>query len=374
MENNQLHMTVKEDGGHTLLISFSNRLDSHTVASLWRPCLDLQSQHQPEILNIDIRDVSYCDGAGMALLLELKRRQLQINKTINIRGLNSWLENLLQLVEQPIKPMKEEEFKRGVAETVGMLVVRILKNVRENIIFIGKLSVELWRTLKHLRTIRWCDFWRTIEEVGPNALSLIAMIGFLVGLISTFQSAEPMGRFGTQIYIINLVSLGLIREMGPLMSAVLLAGRTASAFAAELGTMKINQEIDALTTMGLDPMRFLVIPRILATTLMAPFLNIFLVFFGLIGCGIVMYALGYNFDIYLNQLYNAIDLRDIFGGMVKTFAFGFVIACVGCLYGLKTRISASAVGFSTTQAVVSSIIMIVLVDGVFACIYYVLGV
>ena len=367
-------MIAKEEAGHTLLITFSNHLDLHTVADLWYSCFELQNKHQPEILNIDVRAVNYCDGAGIALLLELKRRQLQAKKKFNIQGLGSWLEDLLRIAEQPVKQPHEEGFRLNIAETLGMLVVRVVKNIRENIIFIGKLTVEIVHAFKHPSDIRWRDFWRTIEEVGPNALSLIALIGFLIGLISTFQSAEPMGRFGAQIYIINLVGLGLFREMGPLMSAVLLAGRTASAFAAELGTMKINQEVDALTTMGLDPIRFLTIPRVLATTVITPFLNIFLVFFGLIGCAIVMNTLGYNFDIYMNQLYSSINLRDIFGGMIKTVAFGFVIASTGCLHGLKTRISASAVGHSTTQAVVNSIIMIVIVDGVFACIYYVLGI
>lgn len=367
-------MAVKEIANNALLIEFSDRLDLRTVADLWQPCLDIQNKRKPDILNIDVKKVNYCDGAGVALLLELKRRQIKAEKKFDIQGLNSWLENLLLAAEKPIKTPREEGFFVNVAETVGMVTVRVFKNIRENIIFSGKLSVELARAFSHPVSIRWQDFWHTLEEVGPNALSLIALIGFLVGLISTFQSAEPLGRFGAQIYIINLVGLGLIREMGPLMSAVLLAGRTASAFAAELGTMKINQEIDALTTMGLDPVRFLTIPRILATTVIAPFLNIFLIFFGLVGCGLVMNSLGYNFDLFMNQLYSSIGLGDIIGGMIKTFVFGFVIASVGCLHGLKTRIGASAVGLSTTQAVVSSIIMIVFVDGIFSCVYYVLGI
>jgi phospholipid/cholesterol/gamma-HCH transport system permease protein len=374
MKNNCLHMTVKEVSENTLLIEFSERLDLNTIADLWKSCLEIQLQHKPDILNIDVEKVTYCDGAGIALLLELKRRQLKEKKQFNIHGLSSWLENLLIAAEKPAKPSEEEGFFINVAETVGIATVRAIKNFRENIIFCGKLTAELINTCISPSSIRWKDFWRTVEEVGPNSLPLITLIGFLVGLISTFQSAEPLGRFGAQIYIVNLVGLGLVREMGPLMSAVLLAGRTASAFAAELGTMKINQEIDALTTMGLEPVKFLTIPRILATTIMSPFLSIFLIFFGLVGCAMVMKSLGYNFDIFMNQLYNSIDLTDIAGGILKTFVFGFVIASIGCLHGLKTRIGSAAVGLSTTQAVVSSIIMIVFVDGTFACIYYFLGI
>jgi phospholipid/cholesterol/gamma-HCH transport system permease protein len=253
-------------------------------------------------------------------------------------------------------------------------VVGVLNNIRENIILIGMLSVHLLQTLLHPKSVRWQDFMKTMEDIGPNALPLIVLIGFLVGLITAFQAAIPLGRFGAQIYIADLVGLTLVKEMAPLMTAVLLAGRTASAYAAEIGSMKINQEIDALTTMGLDPVKFLTIPRILAATIMTPILSLFLLFFGLVGCGVVMQSLGYNYDIYIHQLESAIQLKDFLGGFIKTFVFGIVIAGIGCLHGLKTRFGASAVGYSTTQAVVSSIIMIVIIDGIFACVYYVLGI
>ena len=158
------------------------------------------------------------------------------------------------------------------------------------------------------------------------------------------------------------------------MTAVILAGRTASSFAAEIGTMQINQEIDALKTMGLNPIQFLTIPRVIATTLMTPILSVFLILCGLLGCAIVMRTLGYPLDAFLNQLYEAIRIRDCIGGLIKVFAFGFVIASVGCLHGLKTKTGALSVGNSTTQAVVSSIIMMVIVDGIFALVYYILGI
>jgi phospholipid/cholesterol/gamma-HCH transport system permease protein len=162
--------------------------------------------------------------------------------------------------------------------------------------------------------------------------------------------------------------------MGPLLTAVLIAGRTASSFAAEIGTMKINEEISALNTMGLDPVRFLVVPRILATMTVTVMLETFMILFGLIGCYVVMSTLGYTLHAVLNQLQQAIDIEDCLGGMVKVFVFGIVIAGVGCLHGLKTRFGAQAVGRSTTQAVVSSLIMLVIVDGIFAVIYYILGI
>ena len=162
--------------------------------------------------------------------------------------------------------------------------------------------------------------------------------------------------------------------MGPLITAILLAGRTASSFAAEMGTMKINQEIDALTTMGIDPIKFLILPRIIAATLMTPLLNIFFIFFGMVGCGIVMHVLGYSFDLYIQQLKNIITIHAVVGSMIKATTFGMLIASIGCLHGLKTKFGASAVGKSTTNAVVAAIITIVVVDGIFAALFYALGI
>ena len=224
------------------------------------------------------------------------------------------------------------------------------------------------------KRVRWRDFLRVAEETGPQALPIIALIGFLMGLISTFQAAPSFKQFGAQIFMVNLVGLGLVREIGPLLTTVLLAGRTASAFAAEIGTMKINQEIDALKTMGLDPIRFLVVPRILATMIITPMLEAFFIIFGLLGSFVVMLTLGYTADAFVHQLHRAIVPMDYIGGLIKVFVFGLVIASVGCLNGIKTRFGSQAVGHSTTQAVVNSLIMLVFVDGVFALIYYVLGV
>jgi len=374
-KDNKAYIEVKETDHNKLVISFSGQLSLHTTANLWSSAMELQKRYTPKLLTVDVKNVDYCDGAGIGLLLELKKQQLESNNKFDIQGLSSKLQNLMAMItEQPNKPAKHVPLPPGLTLNIGKFVVGVLNNIRENIILIGMLSVHLFQTLLHPKSVRWKDFMKALEDIGPNALPLIVLIGFLVGLITAFQAAIPLGRFGAQIYIADLVGLTLVKEMAPLMTAVLLAGRTACAYAAEIGSMKINQEIDALTTMGLDPVKFLTIPRILAATIMTPILSLFLLFFGLVGCGVVMQSLGYNYNIYIHQLENAIQMKDFIGGFIKTFVFGIVIAGIGCLHGLKTRLGAGAVGYSTTQAVVSSIIMIVIIDGIFACVYYVLGI
>jgi phospholipid/cholesterol/gamma-HCH transport system permease protein len=166
----------------------------------------------------------------------------------------------------------------------------------------------------------------------------------------------------------------MVRELGPLMTAIVLAGRSGSAFAAEIGTMKVNEEIDALTTMGLDPVRFLVVPRVLAAVFMTPLLTVYANLVGIIGGAIVLVSLGFPLVAYFNQVLSAINYVDFLGGIVKAFVFGVLIAGIGCLRGLQTGTGASAVGDSTTRAVVSGIVFIVATDGLFSVVYFYLGI
>jgi phospholipid/cholesterol/gamma-HCH transport system permease protein len=376
-EYNKPQLTIKDDDPNNLIILIAGKLDMQTTAILWPKCLEAQEQYKSKMLTINTKDITYFDSAGVTLLLELQQRQIQNNNKCQILHLAPHLKKLMEIITTgpPEKAVKTRSYDRpGLTVFVGYHTVKILKNIQYNISFFGALFCYFVQTLVQPSSLRWKDFWRILEEVGPSALTLIALVGFLIGLIGAFQSAIPLGRFGAQVYIANLVGISLAREMGPLMTAIILASRTASAFSAEIGTMKLNQETDALTTMGLNPIKFLSVPRIIATTLMTPLLNIFLIFFGLVGCGVVMHSLGFNFDVYMNQLEQTVRIKDLIGGMVKAIVFGMIIASIGCLEGLKTRTNASGVGQATTKAVVNSIIMIIIVDGIFALIYYALGV
>ena len=159
-----------------------------------------------------------------------------------------------------------------------------------------------------------------------------------------FQAAIPMRQFGAEIFVANLIGLSMLRELGPLMTAIILAGRSGSAFAAELGTMKVNEEIDALTTMGIDPVHFLVVPRVISAVLMTPLLALFSDLLGLIGGAVVLLSLGFPLITYINQVLSAVAFGDLLGGLVKSFVFGILVAGIGCLRGLQTKTGASAVG------------------------------
>lgn len=362
-----------KESADTLTIFFSGKLDVDQVAKLWQPCLALLATHQPPKLILDLAAVDYCDVAGITFLQALAAEQTKRHAACDMINLHADFQRLLTSAAKPIT-LREQEYlsQQTLPEHFGRLASNIFANFCNNIVFIGLLTYHLYFTALSPKKIRWHDFMRIVGDTGPKALGIIALIGFLIGLISTFQSAPSFRNFGAQIFMVNLVSLGLAREIGPLLTSVLIAGRTASSFAAELGTMKVNQEIDALQTMGISPIRFLVVPRVLAAMFMAPLLEIFFIFFGLLGCLIVMIGLGYTFDAFWTQLIHAVKPMDLLGGIIKITAFGFIIGAIGCLNGLATGFGAEAVGRSTTRAVVSSLIMLAITDGIFASVYYVL--
>jgi phospholipid/cholesterol/gamma-HCH transport system permease protein len=214
------------------------------------------------------------------------------------------------------------------------------------------------------------EWWDIVEKAGSNALPIVALISFLMGMIMAFQAAMPMRQFGVDIFVVNLVALTMTRELGPIMTAIVLAGRSGSAFAAEIGTMKVNEEVAALTTMGLSPARFLAVPRVLAGVAVTPVLTIYSMAIGVAGGIFVMIVLGFPLSTLMHQLSGSLEVDDVLAGLIKSFFFGAVVAGVGCLRGLQTGAGAAAVGDSTTRAVVTSIFLIVLIDAVFAVVYY----
>jgi len=207
-----------------------------------------------------------------------------------------------------------------------------------------------------------------------NAVPIIILLGFLIGLILAFQSAGPMAQYGAGIFVMDLVAITLIRELGPLITAIIVAGRSGSAFAAEIGTMKVNDEVNALITMGLNPVSYLAVPKVLAGILVMPLLTILTNLAGLIGAALVVLSMGYPLITIINRVINAVGLGDLLTGLGKTLVFGLLIAGIGCLKGLQTKAGAQSVGVSTTSAVVSGIILIIVADGVFAVIFYYLGI
>jgi len=365
--------------GSATEVFLSGHLDYRTLPKIWDTLLVEIRTKKPSRLVIDATGLEFCDASGIALFLECSRLQESSGSEFQLRGLRTEFEYLyristsIQIQENP----KEKEFFRefrNKPDEIGKFVIQRYLDLRNLVEYTGELTVSFLYAIRKPSSVRWKDVLRTAENSGVNAFPIIGLIGFLLGLIMSFQSAIPMRRFGAEIFVANLVGLSLLRELGPLMTAFILSGRSGSAFAAELGTMKVSEEVDALVTMGLSPIRFLVIPRILAALVMTPLLTVLFNLMGLIGGAVVLVSFGFPLVTFINQVLTAVTLIDFLGGMFKSVVFGLVVAGVGCYEGLKTTTGAGAVGHSTTRAVVGGIIYVAILDGVFSIVYFYLGI
>jgi len=266
---------VNEEG--ILTITIDGRLDSNTTGKVWREAMLAVDQNSPKRVILDASGISYCDDSGIALLIELRRRQGIRGGEFEIRGLAGGFQELLD--QFPPQEFHEPEIKRPkaihLAEELGRATLHVWEDAHTLIAFLGEAGVALVHAVFNPHRVRWKDVFITAESIGVNAFLIIALVNFLIGLVLAFQSAIPLEKYGGQLFIADLVVLSVFRELGPLITAVVVNGRTSSAFAAELGTMRVSEEIDALTTMGLDPVRFLVVPKVIAAIFMIPILTAF---------------------------------------------------------------------------------------------------
>ena len=358
------------DEGERRVLEVAGRLDSATLPSIWTKARRAVGEVPGRPVTVDAAGVEYCDGAGAALFVDLLRHPRE--GRIEVVNLKPAYEALLdQFDPKRLEHDLDPAAKRGpVVMEIGREAYGIWRDVKLQVSFIGETTAALLHAITNPGTVRWKDVWVICERVGVDALPIVSLISFLLGMILAFQSAVPMKRFGAEIFVADLIGLAMLRELGPLMTAILLAGRSGAAFAAEIGTMRVNQEVDALTTMGLNPVRFLVTPRIIAAVLMTPLLTIFSDLVGMVGGAVTMQSFAIPFSTFLKEVDSAVTLTDFLAGFVKSFVFATLVAGIGCLRGLQTAAGASAVGDSATRAVVSGIILLVFVDGLFAVAYY----
>jgi phospholipid/cholesterol/gamma-HCH transport system permease protein len=264
---------------------------------------------------------------------------------------------------------------RPLLERLGAAALKLWQEAVEFTHFIGELSLSAARLLRGRASFRGVDFLHFLESTGPQALPIVSLIGLLVGAVLAFVGAVQLQMFGAEIYVANLVGLGSVREMGAMMTAIIMAGRTGSAYAAQLGTMQVNDEIDALKTFGISVIDFLVLPRTLALLLMLPLLTIWADVLAIVGGMLVgVMVLDISLLEYLIQTRESMGLMDIAVGLLKSLIFALVIAISGCLRGLQSGRNSSAVGNATTSATVTAILLIVVWDAITTILFNRLGI
>ena len=297
--------------------------------------------------------------------------------TADRSGLPAGVQRLLALAEAvPEKQgARSGEVTAPFFARVGNATIDYVRAAGEVMAFVGDLSRATVGLVTGRARFRRIDLLENIQNCGANAVGIVTLISFLVGVILAFMGAVQLQQFGAAIYVADLVGIGMLREMGAMMTAIIMSGRTGAAFAAQLGTMKVTQETDALTTMGISPLEFLVLPRVIALVLMMPLLCLYSDFMGILGGAFVGVAmLGLSFTSYMRETIHAISLSNLFIGLVKATVYGGLIAMAGCLRGFQCGNSSSAVGDAATRAVVSSIVLVVIACGVFAFLTNVLGI
>ncbi|MBP0446132.1 ABC transporter permease [Roseomonas sp. SSH11] len=356
---------VERDGE---VLRLSGRLTSMTAGEVWRPAL--KEAHGAR--RIDLSGLEMLDTSGAALVIAAARAA---GEDVPVEGASRPVAAVLERSRAADRPPAAPPAGRrlGVISALGAWGVGRADAAREATTFMGEASATFVNAARRPRDLRIADVLRHLDEVGTRAFGLVILLGVLIGVILAFQSAIPMRQYGADIFVPRLVGISLLRELGPLLAAVILAGRTGSAFAAELGTMTVNEEVSALRIMGIDPMVLLVLPRLIAATLAMPVLALLMDLAGLVGMSVVMMATGFPLQLVINQVHAGVALGDLLGGLGKAAVFGLVIAGIGCRAGLAAGSGPRAVGDAATSAVVGGIVALVVLDGIFAVLFYRLG-
>ena len=328
-------------------------------------------------LTFDTQQLGNWDSGLLTFLLALDGYCKQYELTLDPSGLPQGVQRLLHLATAvPERAGARREAQRDLFLTrIGKSVTQSLDGATAILTFLGQVVIAFFRLLGGKARFRGSDLALLIQQCGAQALPIVSLISFLVGLILAFVGAVQLQQFGAQIYVADLVGLGMARSMGAMMAAIIMAGRTGAAFAAQLGTMTVNEEIDAFSTMGISPMEFLVLPRMLALMLMMPVLCLYADLLGILGgfvVGVSMLDLGAM--EYFNETRAALSLTDISLGLINAAVYGVLVAVAGCLRGMQCGRSASAVGDAATSAVVTALVWIIVATAILTIIYDVLGV
>lgn len=317
---------------------------------------------------LDATDVTHLDTVGALLLVKLRDR---LGGTTGIRGLTQGHDALVNLVDQYLhREMRVPEDRPGPLAALGMRVHDMATEVMDTLDFIGRFAADAAPRLLRPHRLRWKQIVGELQAAGVNAMPILGMLAFLTGVVIAYQGGTPLRQYGANIFIVDLLSITMLREMAPLMTAIILAGRTGSAYTAQIGTMRITQEVDALRTLGMSPLEILALPKFLALVIAMPLLTLFADVLGMLGGILVAFTL---FDIsltaFLDRLPQVVAPSSFWIGIAKAPVFAAIIVTVSCHHGFSVQGSTESVGRATTRSVVQSIFLVILADAAFSVIF-----
>lgn len=318
------------------------------------------------------------DSAGAWLLLRTGHRLAGAQGRLEIQGGSEAQRRILEIVErvgcEPRPNPSPPGGLRGLIETIGAASIEVVIDARRQVAFLGAILIRFVRLLAHPRRLRLNAVVSHVERTGMDAVPIVFLLSFLIGTVMAYQGSTQLERFGAQIFTVDLIGISVLRELGVVLTAIIVAGRSGSAFTAEIGSMVVNEEVDAARTIGIEPIDALVLPRLLALLVTLPLLTFIADLAGLLGGGLVVIgALEITVAQYLDRLLQAVTLQTFWIGLVKAPVFAFLIAMVGCYHGLIVERSAQSVGLMTTRAVVVGIFLVIVADAAFSVVFAELG-
>ncbi len=337
------------------------------------PELMSYAKQVPEEITLDGEHIETMDSAGALLFQDLVDRIKSLGKSVTITGFNEATQSLLNLVAEQLKVLHKPlptPTVPGFLYFLGEWAVIKWIVIINFLSFVGETVVTLGRCCAQPRRIQWRATLRTVDEGGYRALPIVALLTFLVGVVLTYQIALELESYNADIFIVDIAGMVILREFGPLITAIIAAGRTATAFTAQIGTMKVNEEIDALYTMGVPPIERLVLPKIFGVVVALTLLTVWADVFGVFGSMVMAkYQMGISYYSYLDRFQHAIAVRHYIVGLVKAPVFALIVAAVGCFQGFQVAATADDVGKKTTQSAVQSIFLIIIADAIFSIVF-----
>lgn len=368
-------VTVHKDSPSDLTLTFTGDF----LMTEQRPEVEsITKDFTPELKTVSCAGESLTkwDSTLLTFLMGIQDECNAKNVTFQVTGMPEGVQRLLALARAiPERPGTRREITRSsFLEKTGLATQRMHKGSESMLAFVGETSLSFGRLLRGNARFSKADLWVHMEDCGPNSLGIITVISLLVGAILAFVGAVQLSMFGAQVFVANLVGLGMIMEMGALMTGIILAGRTGAAFAAQLGTMQVNEEIDALQTMGIPPIDNLVLPRMLALIILSPLLVIYANTIGIFGGALVgIFYLDIPIQVFVERTFQYVNPWLVAQGLIKGSTFGLLVAFSGCLRGMQCGRSASEVGNAATRAVVTSLLLIVIADAMWTFIFIIIG-
>jgi phospholipid/cholesterol/gamma-HCH transport system permease protein len=360
--------------GGLILLDISGQMSFQNLTFVQTEFRSVFEKLQPTGLTINMAGVNYLDSAGALALLELDQYSEHAAIPCSYENMSEEIRGILSLIDRSAvmtPPPPLEKSSDALLEQVGEVSLSVSRDFVSLLTFLGDLMEAVVQSILHPRSVRWGDVLFYVKRAGQDGLPIVALLSFLLGLILAFMSSLQLKQFGANLYVASLVSFGMVRELGPIITAIIFAGRSGSAFAAEIGTMMVNEEVDALVTMGFNPTRFLALPKVLAAMLVVPLLTLYADLFGILG-GMTVGVLGFDLTVYtyVAQSLKSITIFDIVSSLFKTVVFAILIAGIGCERGFRVRGGAEAVGKYTTSAVVAALFLIIVANSLFAIIFY----